>query len=49
MTLNLDVTPVTIQINGRILGKFCPIFQLKADFLFSFLLLTYLILINAAV
>ena len=29
MTPNVDVTPVTIQINRRILGKFCPIFQLK--------------------
>ena len=30
MTLNVDVTPVTIQINGRILGKFCLIVQLKS-------------------
>ena len=44
-----DVTCVMIQINGRILGKFCPIFQLKADNIFSFLLLTNLILINVAV
>ena len=29
MTPNVDVTPVTIQINGRIIGKFCPIFQLN--------------------
>ena len=30
MTPNNDVTPVMIQINGRVLGKFCPIFQLKS-------------------
>ena len=30
MTLNVDLTPVTIQINGGIIGKFCPIFQLKS-------------------
>ena len=30
MTPNIDVTPVMIQINGRIIGKFCPIFQLKS-------------------
>ena len=30
MTPNVDVTPVTIHIHGRILGKFCPIFQLKS-------------------
>ena len=30
MTPNVDVTPVTIQMNGRILGKFCSIFQLKS-------------------
>ena len=30
MTPNVDVTPVTIQINGRILRKFGPIFQLKS-------------------
>ena len=30
MTPNVDVTPVMIQINGRILGKFCRIFQLKS-------------------
>ena len=48
MTPNVDVTPVMIQINGRIIGKFCPIFSKKADNLFSFLLLTYL-LINVAV
>ena len=30
MTPNVDITPVTIQINGRILGEFCPIFQLKS-------------------
>ena len=30
MTPNVDVTPVMIQINGRIPGKFCPIFQLKS-------------------
>ena len=30
MTPNVDVTPVMIQIKGRILGKFCPIFQLKS-------------------
>ena len=29
MTPNVDITPVMIQINGRIIGKFCPIFQLK--------------------
>ena len=26
---NVDFTPVTIQINGRIIGNFGPIFQLK--------------------
>ena len=30
MTPNVDVTPVATQINGGILGKFCPIFQLKS-------------------
>ena len=30
MALNADVTDVTIQINGRILGKFCLIFQFKS-------------------
>ena len=30
MTPNADVTHVTIQINGGILGKLCPIFQLKS-------------------
>ena len=30
MAPNADVTHVTIQINGRIIGKFCPIFQLKS-------------------
>ena len=30
MTPNVDVIPVTIQINGRILGKFCPILQLES-------------------
>ena len=30
MTPNVDITPVAIQIDGRILGKFCPIFQLKS-------------------
>ena len=30
MAPNADVTRVKIQINGRILGKFCPIFQLKS-------------------
>ena len=30
MTPNVDVTPVMIQINGRIIGKFHPIFQLKS-------------------
>ena len=30
MIPNVDVTDVMIQINGRILGKFCPIFQLKS-------------------
>ena len=30
MTPNVDVTPITIQINGRILAKFCQIFQLKS-------------------
>ena len=30
MTPNVDTTPVMIQINGRILEKFCPIFQLKS-------------------
>ena len=30
MTPNVDVTPVKIQKNGRIIGKFCPIFQLKS-------------------
>ena len=49
MTSNIDVTPVTIQINGRIIGNFCSIFQLKNENIFSFLLLTYLILINVAV
>ena len=49
MTPNVDVSSVMIQIGGRILGKFCPIFQLKADNIFSFLLLTYIILINVAV
>ena len=29
MTPNIDVTPVTIQINGRIIGNFCQIFQLQ--------------------
>ena len=30
MTPNVDITPAMIQINGRILGKLCPIFQLKS-------------------
>ena len=30
MAPNIDITPVTIQINGRIIGNFCPIFQLKS-------------------
>ena len=30
MTPNVDVTPVMIQINGRITGKFYPNFQLKS-------------------
>ena len=30
MISNVDVTPVMIQINGRIIGQFCPIFQLKS-------------------
>ena len=29
MTPNVDITPVMIQINSRIIEKFCPIFQLK--------------------
>ena len=29
MTPNIGMTPVTIQINSRIIGNFCPIFQLK--------------------
>ena len=36
MTHNVDITPVTIQINGRILGKFCPIFQIKSRFFIFF-------------
>ena len=49
MTPNINVTPFMIQINGRIIGNFCPILQLKAENIFSFLLLVYLILINVAV
>ena len=49
MTPDVDINPVMIQINGRNIGKFCPIYQLKNDNIFSFLLLTYLILINVAV
>ena len=30
MTPNIDITPVTIQINGRIIGNLCPVFQLKS-------------------
>ena len=30
MAPNIDITPVKIQINGRIIGNFCPIFQLKS-------------------
>ena len=26
MTPNVDINPVMIQINGRIIGKFCPIY-----------------------
>ena len=29
MARNIDITPVTIQINGKIIGNFGPIFQLK--------------------
>ena len=29
MTPNIDVTPVTIQINGTIIRNFCLILQLK--------------------
>ena len=29
MTPNVDITPVMIQINSQIIGKFLPIFQLK--------------------
>ena len=49
MTPNIDITPVTIQINDRIIGNFCQIFQLKSWKYIFFLLLTYLILINVAV
>ena len=50
MAPSINVTPITIQINGRIIGNFCPIFlSLKAENIFSFLLLTYLILINVGV
>ena len=31
MVPNIDITPVTIQINSRIIGNFCPIFQLKSQ------------------
>ena len=30
MAPNIDITPVTIQMNGRIIGNFYPIFQLKS-------------------
>ena len=30
MAPNIDITPIMIQINGRIIGNFCPIFQLKS-------------------
>ena len=31
MTSDIDVTPLTIQINDRIIGNFCLIFQLKSQ------------------
>ena len=30
MAPNINVTPFMIQINGRIIGNFCPTFQLKS-------------------
>ena len=30
MMPNIDSTPVTNQVNARIIGNFCPIFQLKS-------------------
>ena len=30
MAPNIDITPVMIQTNGRIIGNFCTIFQLKS-------------------
>ena len=30
MTPNIDITPFTIQINGKIIGNFCQNFQLKS-------------------
>ena len=36
MTPNVDITPVMIQINSRILGNFFPILQLKSWFFIFF-------------